>query len=515
MSPKIRLSHHILLVTLMLLTAGLACGLPANLAPATVPTNNPTAIPSQAPSATSSPTDTPTATITPTATASATPIPPTPTITPTINLTPMFDSAIHESWRQVVFPGFGNYNNEFSDITQFGDHLYISTLSLSDNFVYSGSHNSGGEIWRSGDGVKWYMVADPGLGNIRNVGMNMAVFKNLLIVGGTNYIDGARLWNTSDGVNYTTLSSDGLGDVQNTHFNFSVYNDKLIISSCNEINGAGLWVSFDGTNIQKAMLGGTLNTRNTCWVTGSQPGVVFNGYLYYGTTNKVQGAEIWRTADGLSWNKVGAGGLGSVGNFALRPELVYNNQLYVLSLNYDGFQLFRTSDGITWEKVVDKGFGAVRFNNITCRLAVFNNQLYLITINQDRRKIARPIKVEQAAAGFQLYSSKDGKNWAKAAPDGFGNINNTTGELKVIGNQMYVETGFNYVDGSEVWRTSDGLSWQMIFKAASLTSYHLNAAVYPFQNRLYAVTNDIKVGVQVWQELIPSITTPTPTAPAG
>jgi hypothetical protein len=169
-------------------------------------------------------------------------------------------------------------------------------------------------------------------------------------------------------------------------------------------------------------------------------------------------------------------------------------------MNYDGFQLFRTSDGTNWEKVVDNGFGAARFNNISCRLEAFNNQLYLITINQDRRQIARPIKVIQDPAGFQLYRSTDGKNWVKAAADGFGNVNNTTGELKVIGGQLYVETGYNYVDGSEIWRTSDGSKWQMIFKTASPTSYHMNAAIYSYQDNLYAVTNDMQIGVELWRE---------------
>ncbi len=500
MSPKTRFSQRLFPVLIILLAASLACGFPAIQAPTVPPEEtNPTLSQSIAPSSTApgvpvaaAPTSTPALT--------STPLPPSPTAAPTINLTPFWDGTISDSWQQVVYPGFGNHNNMFSDITQFGSHLYLSTIAMSDNFVYSGSHKTGGEIWRSGDGTDWYMVADPGLGNIRNVGMNLAVFKNFLIVGGTNYIDGARLWNSTDGVNYNTLSSDGLGDVQNTRFNFSEYNNKLIISSCNEIFGAGLWVSLDGTNIMKATMVGGRNKKNLCWVTGSQPGVVFNGYLYYGTTNKDQGAQIWRSADGMNWNNVADGGLGSVGNFTFRPEIVYNNQLYVLSMNYDGFQLFRTSDGTTWEKVVDSGFDAGRFNNISCRLAAFNNQLYLITINQDRRQIARPIKIVQDPAGFQLYNSKDGKNWAKAAPDGFGNLNNTTGEIKVIGNQLYVETGFNFVDGSEIWRTSDGSKWQMLFKTANPSTYHMNAAVYPYLDNLYAVTNDIQVGVEVWRE---------------
>ena len=170
-------------------------------------------------------------------------------------------------------------------------------------------------------------------------------------------------------------------------------------------------------------------------------------------------------------------------------------------MNYNGFQLFRTSDGTTWENVVDNGFGAARFNNISCRMADFNNQLYLITINQDRRQIARPVKIVQDPASFQLYSSKDGKTWVKAAPDGFGNINNTTGEIKVIGDQMYVETGYNYVDGSEIWRTKDGSKWEMIYKTASPTVYHMNAAVYAFQDSLYTVTNDLQIGLEVWREI--------------
>ncbi|MDR3576935.1 MAG: hypothetical protein P4L50_23965 [Anaerolineaceae bacterium] len=506
MSPKINLSRRLFSALLILFAVSLACGYPVTQIPTRVviPTPSQAAVaPTLAPAAADSAPAAPSA--------PATPLPPSPTASPTMNLTPFRDDALYDSWKQVVYPGFGNHNNMFSDIIQFGSHLYISTIAMSDNFVYSGSHKTGGELWRSGNGSDWYVVTDAGMGNIRNVGMNMALFKNFMIVGGTNYIDGARLWSTTDGVTYTNLTDDGFGDHQNTRFNFSVYKDKLIISSCNEINGAGLWVSYDGINVQNASMGGGINKKNTCWVTGSQPGVVFNGYIYYGTTNKDKGAEIWRSADGLTWNKVASGGLGTTGNFTLRPELVYNNQLYVLSMNYDGFQLFRTSDGITWEKVVDNGFGAVRFNNISCRLADFNNQLFLITINQDRRQIGRPIQIMQDPAGFQLYTSSDGKNWTKAAPDGFGNINNTTGEIKVIGDQLYVETGYNFVDGSEIWRTSDGSKWQMIFKVQSPSVYHMNAAVYPYQGSLYAVTNDLQRGLEVWQEQLNTTPTPTPT----
>ena len=492
MNPNIKIPGRLLALLFILLASALACGFPVTQIPTkiVIPTGQAALPPSIA-----------TATAPGAAPAiTATALPPSPTPAPTVNLTPFWDGNIAGSWSQVVHPGFGNHNNMFSDITQFGSHLYISTISLSDNFVYSGSHKAGGEIWRTGNGTDWYMAADTGMGNIRNVGMNMAVFKDMLIVGGTNYIDGARIWTSTNGVNYNTITNDGLGDVQNTRFNFSVFNNKLIISSCNEIFGGGLWLSIDGANMLKTTMIGGRSPKNTCWVTGSQPGVVFNGYLYYGTTNKDQGAQIWRTNDGLKWAKVATGGLGSTGNFTFRPEIVYNNQLYVLSMNYDGFQLFRTSDGTAWEKVVDNGFSAARFNKISCRLAAFNNQLYLITINQDRRQIGRPIQIVQDPAGFQLYSSTDGKKWDRAAPDGFGNINNTTGEIKVIGNQLYVETGYNFVDGSEIWRSSDGQKWQMIYKTASPGSYHMNAAVYPYLDTLYAVTNDLQYGVEVWQE---------------
>ena len=50
----------------------------------------------------------------------------------------------------------------------------------------------------------------------------------------------------------------------------------------------------------------------------------------------------------------------------------------------------------------------------------------------------------------------------------------------------------------------------MIYKTASPTVYHMNAAVYAFQDSLYTVTNDLQLGVEVWQEELGTLPSPTP-----
>ncbi|HHF55803.1 MAG TPA: DUF11 domain-containing protein [Thermoplasmatales archaeon] len=106
------------------------------------------------------------------------------------------------------------------------------------------------------------------------------------------------------------------------------------------------------------------------------------------------GFEIWRTngsenPDGkLKWECVVGGnnlygnepGLGDDNNWAVMSAVVYNGMLYIGTLNFnDGAEIWRTRDGVTWEPVELYGFG--RTNGYIWRLIEYKGMLVAGTLN--------------------------------------------------------------------------------------------------------------------------------------
>jgi len=100
---------------------------------------------------------------------------------------------------------------------------------------------------------------------------------------------------------------------------------------------------------------------------------VFNGYIYAGTVN-VNGAQIWRSQDGLTWRRVNDF---DVFNDRVTCMRVNGSFLYAGTRNAtEGAELWRTPDGITWEQFGSNGFGAASYSDVTA-MAIFNGLLYI------------------------------------------------------------------------------------------------------------------------------------------
>jgi tetratricopeptide (TPR) repeat protein len=114
---------------------------------------------------------------------------------------------------------------------------------------------------------------------------------------------------------------------------------------------------------------------------------VFKGYLYVGTDQ----GEVWRAADGESWENV-------TGNFQfgqINAMAAFEDDLYLCS----GTRLWRTSNGSVWQLMVDLNTQDSRIFDINS-LEVFKGYLYAgIGLNKPK--------------GIQLWRTLDGKNWSK------------------------------------------------------------------------------------------------------
>jgi hypothetical protein len=431
-----------------------------------------------------------------------------------------------EGWTQVVKGGFTDPNNSYAPTwTTFKDYLYISTTANESGSVFSGSDKAGGDIWRTADGVKWEQIGTVGLGNPHNNLFQLIVFRDQLYAISNNINDhGIEIWVTSDGTEFTKIENGGFGDKNNDWAFPYVFKDRLILGVSNNESGGEIWVSDDGATFRQVVDGG----MGDAGVTGflgfadpKHPDPIFQGKLYVGVSNPDSGGEIWRTADGLEWERVADEGLTRGTTKALHPDIVFKDQLYVFGTaggtidNILGFDLFRTSDGTTWEQVVDNGFDVGKERNVHGDLVEFKGKFYLTSNTMDPRVLMPTNPSERMAPrGFQLRVSDDGKTWKQIGQDGFGLASSIMAGMDIIGETLYL-TVFDYHEGSQLWKSLDGEKWEVIFREPNPNFFQEGGGPLNFKGHFLWFSNDLKNGLAVWRTDEVMVAEETTTTTAG
>ena len=415
-----------------------------------------------------------------------------------------------QGWTQVVSAGFTDPNNASAPfVARFKGYLYLGTIANESGVMYSGSSKVGGDIWRTKDGVNWEQVGTAGLGNPHNSAFRLVVFREKLYAISDNLNDhGIEIWATSDGTEFTQIEKGGFGgDKDSSSSDPFVFQDRLIVPVSNTRTGAQIWVSEDGEAFRQVVSAGLGDPNNTriSGVDPGNPGPIFQGKLYAGVTNPSTGGEIWRTADGLEWERVADEGLGKSANIDFTPGLVYHDQLYVVSATTSGldrlkgFDIFRTSNGTTWEKVVSDGFGVGPERNVVGWLTEFKGELYLAGQTMDPRVLIPTQPSERIPPkGFQLYRSSDGANWTQVGKDGFGADSSYTANMTVLGGLAYLAV-YDYHEGNQLWESTDGNDWALIFRQPSLSWFDEGSGPVDFQGHVLWVDSDLKRGVEIWR----------------
>ena len=194
-------------------------------------------------------------------------------------------------WSQVVTNGFDDNpkNWNCTGFAIFNGYLYAATESGAED-------TDGFEIWRTNNGENWTQATIAGFGNPDNVGAGgMAIYNGFLYVGTLNYSTGAQIWRTSSGENWEQVTGNGLGDANNLKVDpFYVFGDDLYACADNIQTGAEVWRSSDGSNwdqVNRDGFGDSNTIYCSLWANGI---VAFNGSLYIGTVNNVNGGELWQ-----------------------------------------------------------------------------------------------------------------------------------------------------------------------------------------------------------------------------
>lgn len=333
---------------------------------------------------------------------------------------PLPDTDTLTGINQINEDGFGTRANKYAfSIATFNDALYVGTLNIRRMpgmfrfFTGTSARRAtdGAQIWRYDKDGTWTKVVDAGLENPHNLGVRkLAVAKGCLYGVTANHDEGMEVWRVCDGATWEVVAKRGFGEKNNTSGRgLGEFKGHIYVGTENRRSGAQLWRSADGEKwIQVADKG--ISDRRNWWVSDF---VEFQDRLYMGTLN-ARGMQLYRTHDGRHFKRLFKGGLDKSTNTAAMKLYVFNNKLFVSTMDYTkGFDLYMSEDGINFERVIKKGFNNRHYAYLW-QLEEYNGKLYAGTYHHGGF-------MNLPRGTFSLLSSDDGIEWKVENDNAFGN----------------------------------------------------------------------------------------------
>ena len=223
-------------------------------------------------------------------------------------------------------------------------------------------------------------------------------------------------------------------------------------------DAAPVW-SYDGTTFSKQGVADGFGDPNNIALNG---GIVYQGYLYMGTANG-SGGQVWRTADGTTWERVGettftdpnepsAQLLGEQGGKLIIEFNDYNVGVKVWA--YDGTD---PSSPSAFTRANNDGFGLNVSSSVRCSEtsngAQFNGRVQ-VCANLYNASNGNMIS-------FAALEYRGGTTWVQTAQNNFGDANNINGVslMATVGGAAYAGTQNN--SGGQLWKL-DGSGWNRV-----------------------------------------------------
>jgi len=313
--------------------------------------------------------------------------------------------------------------------------LIIAIIIIGCNSATMASDN---QINEKNDFSIWQQINQDGFGSKLNVGpRGVEIFNNSLISGTANYKISEWGMSFDDPLRFRDFinilykgNDDSYKDMTSNGLEIFAYNN----TSVNQLIG------------ENGILPSGFGDPNN-----SEVGVIieFKGYLYAGIRNSKEGCQVWRTKNiDETWEQVVTNGFGNKDNTWAMEAEIFNDYLYMGTMNWNGCELFRTQDGITWESVIGgesntkAGFGQTDI--YVWSMEVYNNHLYLGTQYGTIWRSADGIIWEPVVAYNNRLASK-----LKGAyyPEGFKKIFYRTGGIRnmlVYNDELYIFTAGGY-----------------------------------------------------------------------
>lgn len=357
--------------------------------------------------------------------------------------------------------GFGDSNND-----------YIFALEVFDDYLYAGTSkpsSTGGELWRSNDGLSWNQVSSDGFGDNANIYLtDMEVAGEYLYIG-TKNSSGAEVWRSTNGTGFSQVNDNGFGDSNNLVVEqLIVFNDYLYASTYNNTSGTEVWrcditncdAQGDWAQVNSDGFGDSINNSGPNLIN-----VYVNGestrYLYSATRrSNTSGSEIFRCSEASGCDAAGDwsavienanGGFGDANNILIRASEVFNDYLYYGTRNdTTGTEVWRCAlssncDAIgDFSQVNSDGFGSANITNTTSLKSYYGQYLYSGTQNS-----TNGASLLQCTLSSGCDSNSD---WSILNSAGFGSVRLSAIEsMQVFRDYMYMGVD-NTINGPIVIR---------------------------------------------------------------
>lgn len=350
--------------------------------------------------------------------------------------------AVADTWVSSATGGFGNVSNIGIRALRFGPFGFLAGTERA---------ATAAQILRSPTGApgSWTPIAtlNPGLTNVNMVVGAMTDTTGAAFVGIDSGLGGALVYRATDGSNFYALNGPGtpfLGAGNGAVSLLDIQGDSLYAGFSNPA-GAQLWRMRlnDTFSWERPLDFAQLNNR----VRRIHDAVRFLDTYVIATDDTQAGSSMGgrlfasRTGDSNSWQQVSIAGFGSSNNVAITALAVFQNELYAGTENpANGAEIWKSLDGVNWQPVMQGGFGQLQNQAIT-DLGVFRGALWAAV------RAMNP-------ASAQIYRSWDGKTFVySVAQSGFGVPNNREGHpVLAHSGDTLLWGGENVANGAEVWQ---------------------------------------------------------------
>lgn len=345
----------------------------------------------------------------------------------------------------------------------------------------------------------WEQVVSNGFGDTKNHEAKMMDVNGSLYVSTSNTNLHPAIYKTDDGVNFQKVY-ELKTPYGNGYYMYRILDFKYLDLGVN----SGLYAISDDwygtcylTKLNSDNTFTTIGFGNRDWWTKDIASL--NGFAYAGFYNDW---NLWftmrRTQDPMAkttWLNVSESAFGKdpatnkqYANMDTDASAVFKGYLYIGTYNYgyfgrttSGAQIWRTSDGTTWQQVVGNGFGSVNRSSIS-HMTVFGGYLYATTA--------------EAFGSNYIYRTKDGISWELAfqgmsSEPYFGDITSYMGRLYL--------TTYNW--GGRVYSSADGKIWAPVSNPYinNNSQNSLVGDLHPFKNSLYVNTRNMISGTNIFR----------------
>ncbi len=272
-----------------------------------------------------------------------------------------------------------------------------------------------------------------------------------------------------------------------------------------------IWVSDDGVNFRPIMLDGFGDPNNR----GVQALIAYQGWIYAGTKNDVDGFDIWKLrpqspgSDEYEYVRVVSGGGPSSHNenagmpIVFQDKLYFGTQLYIAGFNpssgnaFQGCDIIRINEDDTWETVVGpdslSGYGS-GFNHFTNSylwwMEEHDGWLYASTFDQGTILSAVLANLEGVIGFFQGSGDKSALETAS----------------QVLNLLFDVEDYYRITHaGGDIFKSPNGVDWYPLTMdgLGDPRNYGWRTMKSCPDGHLYVGSTNTTTGTQIWRAKVP------------